>query len=125
MLIGAKMEDSANLKVVPSSEKKVEQLCKDLAGFAPYYLCGGRRMKHDNARNAFVWTFTRQLCRGSEEVPAAVKQVQAIRVCSGGGRRAEWVGVGMGMGHEAVLTAVSLHRWWREGWVLYVVAERL
>eukprot|EP00903_Cladosiphon_okamuranus_P012381 g11604.t1 len=81
MLVGAKLEDSANLAGLPTSDKNVEQLCKDLAGFAPYYLCGDRRMKQDNARNAFVWAFTQQLCRGSEEVPTGVKQLMCY-ICA-------------------------------------------
>lgn len=68
MLVGAKIEDRANLMGIPESEKKkVKQLCEDVAGFAPYFLCGERRMKQGNARNAFLWAFTRQLCNGSEE----------------------------------------------------------
>lgn len=75
MLVGAKIEDATNMKDIPMFEVRVERLCKDLAGFAPYYLCGARRMQQDNARSAFVWAFTQQLCRGSEEVPKGIKQV--------------------------------------------------
>lgn len=79
MLVGAKMENRAILKGVPKSEKKVKQLCVDVAGFAPYYLCGERRMKQGHARHTFVWAFTRQLCQGSEQVPLGVKQVRKAR----------------------------------------------
>lgn len=44
----------------------------ELAGFVPYYLL---KMRHSQARNAFVWAFTLRLCQGSEEVPAKLKQV--------------------------------------------------
>lgn len=51
----------------------------ELAGFVPYYLL---KMRHSQARNAFVWAFTLRLCQGSEEVPASLKQVRYIRMCA-------------------------------------------
>ncbi|CAB1103822.1 unnamed protein product [Ectocarpus sp. CCAP 1310/34] len=82
MLVGAKMADSASLKGTPTSEKNVKQLCTERAGFAPYYLVGEEKSKMANARNALVWAFTRRLCQGSEEVPAATKQTMGYMLAT-------------------------------------------
>eukprot|EP00903_Cladosiphon_okamuranus_P005778 g5726.t1 len=78
MLIGAKLADRASLKNTPTEEQTVSEKCMELAGFVPYYLL---KMKHSQARNAFVWAFTLRVCQGSEEVPASLKQLMSY-ICA-------------------------------------------
>eukprot|EP00752_Nemacystus_decipiens_P018246 g16374.t1 len=82
MVVGAKLADMASLKGTPTTEETVSEMCMELAGFVPYYL---RKMKHSQARNAFVWAFTLRLCQGSEEVPASLKQLMCYICASNAG----------------------------------------
>lgn len=76
MLFGAKWADSKSLGKIPSSDAAIFDRCKKDAGFVPFYI---RKMEHPAARKAFAFAFILRMNQGSEEVPAALKQVYDCR----------------------------------------------
>lgn len=73
MLFGAKWADSRSLGKIPSTDAAIFDRCKKDAGFVPFFV---RKMEHPAAKKAFAFAFILRMNQGSEEVPAALKQVR-------------------------------------------------